>query len=129
MTEAERTAERLHHILEAIDGIQDTIAGLTKEIVMEQWTLRSAIERGLEIISEASRHIPDEIAARHPEIPWRNVRGIGNILRHDYPGVDRNVVWFAATEALDDLKLTARAMLSELEGCRDSPPTSPAPAR
>jgi len=40
------------------------------------------IERCLEIISEASRHIPDDAKARHPEIPWRRVADIGNRIRH-----------------------------------------------
>ncbi len=46
-----------------------------------------AIVRCLEIISEASRRLPDELKARHPEIAWKNVAGAGNIYRHDYEDV------------------------------------------
>ena len=40
--------------------------------------------RGIEIILEASRAIPDDIKGTRPEIPWRKVAGIGNVMRHDY---------------------------------------------
>ena len=48
------------------------------------WQRQWLVERGLEIISEASRRLPDEIKAKHPEIPWPKVAGIGNVLRHNY---------------------------------------------
>jgi hypothetical protein len=69
--DAERLADRLGHILEAIDGIEGTIAGLSRETVMEHWTLRSAVERGIEIISEAARHVPSELTDAYPDVPWR----------------------------------------------------------
>jgi uncharacterized protein with HEPN domain len=47
----------------------------------------------IEIISEASRHLSDELKARHPEIPWPKVAGIGNVLRHDYELVAHDVLW------------------------------------
>jgi hypothetical protein len=71
----ERTAHRLEHILEAIRGIEDTVAGLSRDTVMEHWTLRSAVERGLEIISEATRHLPSELTDAHPEVPWKTSEG------------------------------------------------------
>ena len=43
-----------------------------------------AVTRCLEIISEASRRLPDETKLRHPEVPWRNIADAGNIYRHDY---------------------------------------------
>nr|WP_294507592.1 HepT-like ribonuclease domain-containing protein [uncultured Rhodopila sp.] len=43
--------------------------------------------RCLEIISEASRRLPEEMKSRHPSIPWRNVGAAGNIFRHEYEKV------------------------------------------
>ena len=51
------------------------------------------MERGVEIISEASRRLTDELKARHPEIPWQKVAGIGNVLRHNYEGISAPVMW------------------------------------
>jgi uncharacterized protein with HEPN domain len=45
------------------------------------------------IVSEASRHLADELKARHPEIPWAKVAGIGNVLRHDYENVAAPIMW------------------------------------
>ena len=49
--------------------------------------------RGVEIISEASRHLTNELKARHPEIPWQKVAGIGNVLRHNYESIAAPVIW------------------------------------
>ena len=75
----------------------------------------SALERGVEIISEASRHIPDEVKAQHPVIPWPDVKAIGNHLRHGYERVDLDVIWKIATEDLNDLEPVLRKMLAEIE--------------
>jgi uncharacterized protein with HEPN domain len=52
-----------------------------------------AVIRCLEIISEASRRLPDELKARHPEIPWRDIAAAGNIYRHQYEDVLELRVW------------------------------------
>ena len=46
-----------------------------------------AVTRCLEIISEASRRLPDDMKARHPTIGWKQIAGAGNIYRHDYEDV------------------------------------------
>jgi uncharacterized protein with HEPN domain len=52
-----------------------------------------AVIRCLEIISEASRRLPDDLKARHPAIAWRDIAGAGNIYRHDYEDVLARQVW------------------------------------
>src|ERR1700732_307736 len=52
-----------------------------------------AVTRCLEIISEASRRLPDDLKARHPAIAWKDVTGAGNIYRHDYEDVGAQPVW------------------------------------
>jgi len=59
-----------------------------------------AVTRCLEIISEASRRLPDEMKARHPSIAWRNMAGAGNVYRHDYEDVAADQVWEAVKLAL-----------------------------
>jgi uncharacterized protein with HEPN domain len=48
------------------------------------WQIRRAVERGIEITSEASRHLPDELKAQYPQIYWKEIAAIGNLLRHEY---------------------------------------------
>jgi uncharacterized protein with HEPN domain len=54
-----------------------------------------AVTRCLEIISEASRRLPDDLKARHPSIAWKNMAGAGNIYRHHYEDVAAQHVWDA----------------------------------
>ena len=49
--------------------------------------------RALEIISEASRRLPDDMKARHPHIPWHEMAGAGNVYRHDYEDVRERLIW------------------------------------
>jgi uncharacterized protein with HEPN domain len=66
-----------------------------------------AIPRCLEIISEASRRLPDEIKARHPDIAWKQMAGAGNVYRHDYEDVAAEFVWETVQRALPPLKAAA----------------------
>jgi len=52
-----------------------------------------AVTRCLEIISEASRRLPSDLKARHPDIPWAEMAGAGNVYRHDYEDVQQRLVW------------------------------------
>src|SRR5271157_543333 len=63
-----------------------------------------AVTRCLEIISEASRRLPDELKARHPSIPWKDMAGAGNIYRHDYEDVAAQHVWDAVQIDLPPLR-------------------------
>ena len=73
---------RLTDIVEAIEHIRSETAGVTLDAFEADWRKRWLVERGVEIISEASRHLTDDLKARHPEIPWSKVAAIGNVLRH-----------------------------------------------
>lgn len=94
----------LAEILEAIEGIEIHTAGKSLEDFERDWLLRLAVQRALEIISEACRNIPDELLGLAPEIPWKKVRGIGNILRHEYHKIADDVVWAVVTENIAPLR-------------------------
>src|SRR6266568_2555480 len=61
--------------------------------------------RCLEIISEASRRLPIELKARHPNISWRQMAAAGNVYRHDYEDVAAQLVWETVRRALPPLRL------------------------
>ena len=116
---------RLHDILGAIAGIRDTVAGLGFETYVSVWWIKHASERGIEIISEASRHIPEEMKASFPAIPWKQIAGIGNVLRHDYAVVSDRVIWDVIVDHLDPLEAAVRQLLARIEGedrSRSAPP-------
>lgn len=68
---------------------------------------RWIVERGVEIVSEASRRLPDELKARRPEIPWTKVAGIGNVLRHNYENFAAQVMWALVRDDLPPWKKSA----------------------
>ena len=63
-----------------------------------------AVTRCLEIISEASRRLPDDLKARHPSIPWRQIAGSGNVFRHDYEDVVASFLWVVIEDHLPPLR-------------------------
>lgn len=73
-----------------------------------------AVTRCFEIVSEASRHVPEEIKARHPDIPWRDVAGAGNIYRHDYERVLERILWQTLRQEAPRLLSVAREELARL---------------
>ncbi|MDX1710960.1 MAG: HepT-like ribonuclease domain-containing protein [Rhodovibrionaceae bacterium] len=102
---------RLVDILESIEGIRATIDGVSFEEFERSWTIFRAVERGIEIISEASRHIPDELKRDHPEIPWAKIAGIGNLTRHEYHRIAPDIVWRIVQSDLDPLESAVRNMI------------------
>jgi uncharacterized protein with HEPN domain len=89
----DRTIYRLRDIVDAIEQIEALLTGRGLSDVASDRVVRAALERFLEILSEASRHIPQEMKDTAPEIPWADVAAIGNHLRHAYHRVDFEILW------------------------------------
>jgi uncharacterized protein with HEPN domain len=101
-------------MIEAIERIHSVLGKMPLEAFEADWQKQWLVERGVEIISEASRHLTDELKARHPEIPWQKVAGIGNVLRHNYESVAAPIMWKLAQVDLRALEKVCRAELSLL---------------
>jgi uncharacterized protein with HEPN domain len=89
----DRTVFRLQDIIEAVNRIDGLLGGSTFAALQGDAVRRAAFERFLEILSEASRHIPEELKERESQIPWRRIGDIGNHLRHAYHRVDAEILW------------------------------------
>jgi uncharacterized protein with HEPN domain len=105
----------LEDILEAVDGIQALPGGVPYAQFLTAWHLQRATERGLEIISEASRSIPEGMKMLEPDVPWREIAGIGNLLRHEYQRVEPLIIWNIVEQHMDRLAIAVRHLLGELE--------------
>jgi uncharacterized protein with HEPN domain len=107
---ARKVGHAIHDILEAIERIEDITRGKSLAEFEASWQMRWLVQRAIEIISEASRAIPDDLANIRPEIPWRKVRGIGNVLRHDYEGLSDRIIWNVVLDERPRLKLAIQAI-------------------
>ena len=106
-------ADRLVHILDAINTIQRSLAHKTPQSFENDLLLRLAIERSLEIISEASRRVPAEVKAQQSEINWLGMADLGNLLRHAYHRVDAKTLWDIASRDLPPLKTFVERVIQE----------------
>lgn len=77
--------------------------------------MQRAVGRGLEIISEASRHVPADLKALAPSIPWRQIAAIGNLLRHEYQRADIRATWNIVQEYLPSLAAAIEQLVAAAE--------------
>jgi uncharacterized protein with HEPN domain len=88
------------------------MAGETLDAFAHDRRKRWLVERGVEIISEASRHLPAALKARHASIPWPKGAGIGKVLRHEYERVAQDVLWHVVRDDLPRLEKVCRKELA-----------------
>jgi uncharacterized protein with HEPN domain len=99
-----RAEERsLRDILFHIDLATEFVAGFDRDTFKKDLRTLYAVTRCLEIISEASRRLPDNLKVRHPTIAWKQMAGAGNVYRHDYEDVAAQFVWDTVQRALPSL--------------------------
>jgi uncharacterized protein with HEPN domain len=111
---------RLRDIRREIASALDAVAGLDFETFSRSWILRRACERAIEIISEASRHLPPEVKTLEPDIPWRQIAGIGNVLRHGYEKISDRVTWDILARHLEPLDRAVLRLLAGIDSGPDS---------
>lgn len=105
----------LQDMLEAIEGVRRAVGSMSLEAYVASWTTRRAAERAIEIISEASRHLPEPLRRAEPHVPWREIASIGNVLRHAYHRVDDEVVYVIVTRQLGPLEAAVRRLVDRLD--------------
>ena len=70
-----------------------------------------AVMRDLEIIGEAAKHIPDAVRVQHPQIDWRKISGLRDVVAHEYFGLDLEIIWDVITQEVPVLREQLRHML------------------
>jgi len=106
--------DRLFHILDAIKSIEKFTGGITYEGYLDDYKLRLALVKLLEIIGEASNGITSETQEKFSEVEWNVLRCIRNTLVHEYFGIDYDIVWESIKQNIPILKIKIEAIFKEL---------------
>jgi uncharacterized protein with HEPN domain len=104
----------LAHILECVEKVERFTAG-GEEAFLQEPLVQDAVLRNLEVIGEAAKRVDDAFRAAHPEVPWRSLAGLRDVLIHQYEGVDVQRVWRIVEGDLPALRSAIDALLPPLE--------------
>ena len=96
--------ERLDHILDAINSIEQFCTGVTPESFQNNYMLQLAVVKLLEVIGEASNHLSKELKDEYSEIEWKLIVGSRNVLIHEYFSISFDIVWEAVQKDIPILK-------------------------
>lgn len=105
----------LDHILECIELIEKYIKGKTKEEFLKDVQLQDSVIRRIEIIGEAVKNIPIDIKGKYPDIEWRKIAGMRDVLIHEYFGIDLPMAWRVASSDIPELKRKIFVIKKELK--------------
>lgn len=102
----------LTHILESIQSIERFVNGMDLDSYAEDERTQAAVERKLLVLSEAAIRLKEKAEELCPSVPWRDIRGIGNWLRHQYDRVEIEVIWNTIQDDLPPLKKAVETVLA-----------------
>jgi uncharacterized protein with HEPN domain len=112
---ARATHRALLAIRENIRLAQKFVEGLDVETFGKDQRAVYAVTRCLEIISEATRRLPDDLVGRHSAVSWQRIRGAGNVYRHKYDNVSASMLWATVDTGLDGLLHAISAEIETME--------------
>lgn len=106
---------RLFDILHAIEVCGRAMAGVNEAAFESDWVRRFAVERALEVVSEASRHLSAESRDLAPEVPWRRLADLGNVTRHGYDIVAPQEIWLIVQRDLPAVKAACERLYERVK--------------
>jgi uncharacterized protein with HEPN domain len=122
-------APYLTDIIEAIEHVREKAGTTPLEQFKQDWEQQWIVQRGIEIVSEASRRLPDTMKARYPDIPWPKIAAVGNILRHEYRQISPPLLWEIVQDHLAPLDAACRIELAREQAAEQDDRPDPLPRR
>ena len=104
---------RLEDIVESSALIAVYVQGMSYADWVKDRKTIDAVVRNLQIIGEATNHVPEDVQSRYSNVPWAQLRGMRNILIHEYFGVDTDILWRAVTEDVPRLRKQIKKIIDE----------------
>jgi uncharacterized protein with HEPN domain len=103
---------RVRDVLAALRAIADYTDGMTFDEFVGDARTVDAVVRNLMTMGESIRWIPEPILDAHPDVPWRTLRGVRNVVVHEYFGVDPAILWQTVRGDLPPLEVKLEAVLA-----------------
>ena len=103
----------LEDIIEAAAAAREFVTGMDKDELGKDRRTRDAVVRNLEVIGEAAKKLPAQMKRDHPEVEWKKIAELRDILVHDYFGIDMDIVWDVVQNKLPVLTEQVRRILDE----------------
>jgi uncharacterized protein with HEPN domain len=94
----------IQDIREAIKKIEKYTDGIDSKEFEDNSIISDAVIRNLEIIGEAAKKVPNDLRKKYPDVEWKKISGLRDILIHAYFGVDLRIIWDIVQNKLPDLK-------------------------
>ena len=104
----------LRDMLEAIEKIENYTDDMSRDDFLENEMVKDAVLRNLEVLGEAAKQIPDNVRDENPDVEWKKIAGLRDILTHVYFGVDMEIIWDIVKNKNPGLKEKISDMLSEM---------------
>ena len=105
--------QRLEHVLDACNKILRATNDYNEEKFINDFIVNAAVYAFLTIIGEASASITKDFKDRHPEFDWTLMKGMRNIIVHEYFGIDNSKVWYTVINDIPKLKADCATALKE----------------
>ncbi len=105
----------LEHIKTCIEKIFSYTENLSEDDFLQNEMAQDAVIRNFEIIGEATKKLSSEFKFDNPDIPWKHIAGMRDVLIHDYIGVDIWIVWDTVLNFLPKLKGHIEQILKDNE--------------
>jgi len=116
MTTIDKDIFRLGHVRDCIEKVEYIARMLhTQENFETKWIEQDAVIRNLEVIGEAVANISDELKLNYPDVEWKKIKGMRNLVIHQYFGVELNEIWSTVINDIPILKKQIHEIIEDVE--------------